>query len=279
MQKEIQYCNSPQQALDLLPVYKPGLVMLDIEMPGINGFDFLNRATNADFDVIFTTAYDKYAIKAIRFSALDYLLKPIDIVDLQNAINRHVVKKEFQNNQQKKQLVDNLIHNLQQKNSDHFKLAISVKEGLFLFELPHIICLEGQNNYTKFFFDHQKPLLVSKTIKEYEDILTDHYFLRIHKSWLVNKAHVKKVDNDGMVWLSNDIQVPISRRRKNEIMELFSLWQCPAVHVIEISQSLAGPCRDDSPFPPQIKIPGSLARGFITFFKAPITEVVMPEEC
>ncbi len=102
MQKEIQYCNNPQQALDLLPVYKPGLVMLDIEMPGMNGFDFLNRATNSDFDVIFTTAYDKYAIKAIRFSALDYLLKPIDIVDLQNAINRHVVKKEFQNNQQKK---------------------------------------------------------------------------------------------------------------------------------------------------------------------------------
>ncbi len=223
IQKEIQYCNNPQQALDLLPVYMPGLIMLDIEMPGMNGFDFLNRAANSDFDVIFTTAYDKYAIKAIRFSALDYLLKPIDIVDLQNAINRHVVKKEFHNNQQKKQLVDNLLHNLQQKNSDHFKLAISVKEGLFLFELPHIICLEGQNNYTKFFFNHQKPLLVSKTIKEYEDILTDHYFLRIHKSWLVNKAHVKKVDNDGMVWLSNNIQVPISRRRKNEIMELFSL--------------------------------------------------------
>jgi two-component system LytT family response regulator len=192
-------------------------------MPGINGFDFLNRATTSDFDVIFTTAYDRYAIKAIRFSALDYLLKPIDIVELQNAINRHVVKKEFQNNQQKKQLVDNLIHNLQQKNDAHFKLAISVKEGLFLFELAHVICLEGQNNYTKFFFDHQKPLLVSKTIKEYQDMLSDHHFLRIHKSWLVNKSHVKKVDNDGMVWLSNNMQVPISRRRKNEIMSLFSL--------------------------------------------------------
>lgn len=223
IQKEVQYCSSPQQALDLLPVYKPGLVMLDIEMPGMNGFDFLNRASTADFDVIFTTAYDKYAIKAIRFSALDYLLKPIDIVDLQNAINRHVVKNEFQGNGQKKQKVDNLIHNLQQKNDAHFKLAISVKEGLFLFELNQIICLEGQNNYTKFFFEHQKPLLVSKTIKEYEDILTDHHFLRIHKSWLVNKTHVKKVDHEGLVWLSNNIQVPISRRRKAEMMELFSL--------------------------------------------------------
>ena len=223
IEKEICYCNSPQQALELLCVYKPGLVMLDIEMPGMNGFDFLNRATNADFDVIFTTAYDKYAIKAIRFSALDYLLKPIDIVELQNAINRHIIKKEFQNNRQQKQLVDNLIHNLQQKSNEHFKLAISVKEGVFLFELKNIICLEGQNNYTKFFFDHQKPLLVSKTIKEYEDILSEHHFLRVHKSWLVNKDHVKKVDKESLLWLSNDMQVPVSRRRKNEMMELFSL--------------------------------------------------------
>lgn len=223
MEKEVLFCSSPQEALDLLPVYQPGLLMLDIEMPGMNGFDLLNHAANADFDVIFTTAYDKYAIKAIRFSALDYLLKPIDRVELQNAINRHVIKAQFPQHQQQKKLVDNLIHNLQQKNKSDFKLGVSVKEGVFLFELKNIICLEGQNNYTKFFFDHQRPLLVSKTIKEYEDILSEYQFMRVHKSYLVNKAHVKKVDKEGLLWLSNDVQVPVSRRRKSEIMEMFSL--------------------------------------------------------
>ena len=90
--KEIRICRSPEEAIDCIPLFRPSLIMLDIEMPHMNGFDLLNRLGNWDFDVIFTTAYDKYAIKAIRFSALDYLLKPVDILDLQNAINRHIVR-------------------------------------------------------------------------------------------------------------------------------------------------------------------------------------------
>ncbi|MGC4100649.1 LytR/AlgR family response regulator transcription factor [Ferruginibacter sp.] len=221
LQKEIRCCNSPEEALQLLPQFKPGLVMLDIEMPSMNGFDFLNNAASWDFDVIFTTAFDKYAIKAIRFSALDYLLKPVDIVDLQNAINRHIIKKEFQGKQQQQQLVDNLLNNLQQKNTADFKLAISVKEGVFLFETKDIICLEGMNNYTRFYFTDQKPLLVAKTLKDYEEILTEHRFIRIHKSFLVNIHHVKRMDTDHVLWLSNDVQVPVSRRKRNEVMELF----------------------------------------------------------
>ncbi len=220
-EKEIQYCSSPEAALELLPVFKPGLVMLDIEMPNMNGFDFLNKAVNWQFDVIFTTAFDKYAIKAIRFSALDYLLKPVDQVDLQNAINRHIIKAGFQDKQQQQQLVDNLLSNIRQKNTADFKLAVSVKEGVFLFETKDIICLEGTNNYTKLFFTNQKPLLVARTLKEYEDILTEYKFIRIHKSFLVNKMHVKKLDNLGTLWLTNDISVPVSRRKKGEVAELF----------------------------------------------------------
>ncbi len=222
LEKEILYCSDPEKALALMPVYQPDLLMLDIEMPGLNGFDFLNRVTHTGFEVIFTTAYDKYAIKAIRFSALDYLLKPIDIVELQNAINRHIIKVQYGNMQHQKKLFDNLIANVEKKNKNDFKLAVSVKEGVFLFELKNIICLEGQNNYSKFFFNHQKPLLVSKTIKEYEDILADHGFIRVHKSFLINKLHVIKVDNEGVLHLSNQMQVPVSRRRKAEMLELFS---------------------------------------------------------
>ena len=91
--KEIKTCNSPEEGLKIIQEWQPDLLMLDIEMPSMNGFDLLNRVGNSDFDVVFTTAYDKYAIKAIRFSALDYLLKPVDIAELQNAINKHVIKK------------------------------------------------------------------------------------------------------------------------------------------------------------------------------------------
>ena len=219
VEKQIIYCNSPETALEMISDLKPSLVMLDIEMPGMNGFDFLNSAVNWDFNVIFTTAFDKYAIKAIRFSALDYLLKPVDIVELQNAINRHIIKQDFQTNN--KPLFKNLIDNIQQKNPAYFKLAVSVKEGVFLFELKNIICLEGQNNYTKLYFDDRKPLLVSKTLKDYDDMLADHHFLRVHKSFLVNESHVKKIDNDGLLWLSQDVFVPVSRRKKTEVLKLF----------------------------------------------------------
>ena len=220
--KEIIYTNNPVKALELLTTFKPTLVMLDIEMPEMNAFDFLNKAGEWNFDVIFTTAYDKYAIKAIRFSALDYLLKPIDVTELQDAIQKHIGGKEDRFQGKQKKLIGSLIHNLHQEVNAHFQLAISVKEGVFLIELQHIVCLQGQNNYTKFFFDNQKPLLVAKTIKEYEEVLSEHQFIRVHKSYLVNISHVKKIDKEGLLWLNNDMQVAVSRRRKNEIMEMLA---------------------------------------------------------
>jgi two-component system LytT family response regulator len=220
-EKQVQISNNPAEALALLSSYQPTLVMLDIEMPGMNGFDFLNQATESNFDVIFTTAYDKYAIKAIRFSALDYLLKPIDIVDLQNAVNRHIVKGQNTNLVSQQPLVDNLIYNLKQQDQQHFKLALSTSEGIFLYDTKEIVVLEASSNYTKFFFVNQKQLVVAKTMKEYEDILLEHQFLRVHKSYLVNKAHVIKVDKEGVLELSNKLHIPISRRRKSEILQWF----------------------------------------------------------
>lgn len=219
-EKNIRYCSSPEAALKALPEFQPSLVMLDIEMPNMNGFDFLNNAVNSSFDVIFTTAYDKYAIKAIRFSALDYLLKPVDIVELQNAINRHIVKLNSSAINGQKELVGNLIQNLKQKDPGEFRLAVSVKEGVFLFEPKEIICMEGLSNYTRFSFTSQKPLLAAKTLKEYDEILSDHNFIRVHKSFLVNKDHIRRMDNDGQLWLTNNISVPISRRKKEEVTRL-----------------------------------------------------------
>lgn len=215
-QKEIQCCATPEEALRTIPEYRPTLLLLDIEMPRMNGFDLLNSVGHWDFDVIFTTAYDKYAIKAIRFSALDYLLKPIDIVDLQNAINRHIIRKNAPG-QEQGQLVNNLISNLKQKDTASFKLALSTMEGVFLFEPAEIVRCEGENNYTRFYFAHRKPLLVSRTIKEFEDLLTDYDFIRVHKSHLVNRKYINRLDREGVLWLTDNSNVAVARRKKEEV--------------------------------------------------------------
>ena len=219
LEHEIRIEQDPAKALSILPTYKPTLVMLDIEMPGMNGFDFLNKAGAWDFDVIFTTAYDKYAIKAIRFSALDYLLKPLDIIELQNALNRHIVRRNH-SQQMRHDLVHNLIENVQKTDPDQYKLAISTAEGVFFYLPSAIIRCEGENNYTTFYLENSKPLVVSHTLKDYESILTEYGFFRVHKSHLVNMKYVTKVDRDGFLWLNNGDSVPVSRRRKDEVMNL-----------------------------------------------------------
>ncbi len=211
---EIRYCQDGTEALAMLQSFQPSLIMLDIQMPGMSGFDFLSMATDNDFDVIFTTAFDQYAIKAIRFSALDYLLKPIDMLDLQNAINRHIIRQ--QNQQQL--LVSNLLTNIQQKDSKDFKLALSTTEGVFFYDPSEILYCEGESNYTRFTFTKHKPLLVSKTLKEYEELLGEHGFLRIHKSYLVNRKFVSKIDKEGSLIMTDNKQLTISKRRKELVM-------------------------------------------------------------
>lgn len=221
-EKEIRYCANPQDGLDLLNSFKPTLVMLDIEMPKMNGFDFLNRATGCNFDVIFTTAFDQYAIKAIRFSALDYLLKPIDGVDLQNAIHRHIVNYKVVKPDQHL-LVDNLLNNLQQKKPENFKLALSTIEGISFYAPSEIMYCEGESNYTRFIFANNKPLLISKSLGEYEEILEGHGFVRIHKSYLVNKNFVTKIDREGVVIMSDGKALSFSRRRKEAVIALLKM--------------------------------------------------------
>lgn len=215
--KEIKLCSSPTEALQLIPVFQPNLILLDVEMPFMDGFDLLNRLPSRDFDVIFTTAYNQYAIKAIRFSALDYLLKPIDVTDLQHAFNRYLMRTGLVPFEQNK-LVDNLISNLRQQDASFFKLALSTTEGVQFYSPEDIIRCEGNDNYTYFHFAGRKPLIVARTLKEFEEILTDHGFIRVHKSHLVNIRQITRLDKEGAIWLKDESQVPVSRRRRNEVM-------------------------------------------------------------
>lgn len=215
---DLKTTTDPYEGLLLLQSFKPQLLFIDIQMPLMSGFEFLKKVERPDFSVIFTTAHDEYAIDAIRFSALDYLLKPIDTDELQNSFQRFRQKQE--NNSATDTLYRNFIYNLNVKNKIDFKLALPTLQGTFFYKPEEIIRLEGEGNYTKFFFSDKTSLMTTYTLKNYEDVLLNYGFLRVHKSHLINKAHVINYTTDGMLTMTDFSKVEISRRRKEDVMEI-----------------------------------------------------------
>ncbi len=215
--KDLRSANDPEEGLRLIHNFRPHLLFLDIRMPVMNGFELLKSIPNISFNIIFTTAHDEYAIEAIRFSALDYLLKPIDADELREAVDKFMIREVLNLGQQA--LYSNLMHNIHAKDRSGFKLALPTSEGTYFFHPEEIIRLEGESNYTKFFFTNRKNLLTSKTLKEYEELLNAHGFIRTHKSHLINKKHVVNYTSDGVLTMMDTSRVEISRRRKEEVME------------------------------------------------------------
>jgi len=209
--------NDPEDALPLIKSFQPDLLFLDIQMPVLNGFELLKRIPHFPFEIIFTTAHDQYAIQAIRFSALDYLLKPIDADELRASFDKFISRNNLKIGNQP--LYQNLMHNISVADKKDFKLAVPTSDGTFFYFPDEIIRLEGESNYTRFFFSGKKPMLVSKTLKEYEELLAGHGFIRVHKSHLINKKHVVNYTNDGQLVLADQSKVEVSRRRKEEVME------------------------------------------------------------
>lgn len=214
--KQVLVCNDSRKAAEMIHAYQPGLVFLDIQMPHLNGFEVLEKLPNKNFKIIFTTAYNEYAIQAIRFSAFDYLLKPIDTEELQLSVHRFL---ESQNDyQQQFALLKNIMHNIQAPSPEEFRLALPTKEGVH-FLMPHeIIRCEAVGNYTKFFVEKNRNYLISKTLGEYDTLLSPHNFIRTHKSHLVNKKFISFIDHDGFAVLKDNSRVEVSRRRKDEVM-------------------------------------------------------------
>ncbi|MEO8149936.1 MAG: LytTR family DNA-binding domain-containing protein [Bacteroidia bacterium] len=213
-------CENGLEAAKAVDKFKPDLVFLDIEMPVMNGFDFLQQFKEPGFEVIFITAYDQYAIKAIKFSALDYLLKPLDTDELQVAVNRFLDKRK--RGIDNKSLIENFIRNLNTEKKSEYRLALNTTEGTYFLKTEEIIRCEADSNYTKFFLNKRKNMITSKTLKEYEDMLGEHNFLRVHKSHLVNRKFIKSLSNDGFVILNDDSRVEVSRRRYSEVKEMLS---------------------------------------------------------
>lgn len=214
---EIIEADGGIEGLYLIKEHQPDVVFLDIEMPFMNGFDLLSELSKRNFDIIFTTAYDQYAIKAIRYSALDYLLKPINIQELKNAVQRLIEKKNSTPN--KGGLYQNFLHNLKNIETDIPRLAIATKENTVFFDIKNIMRCEASNNYTFFYLKNGKKFLSSKTLKEYDAILSEYNFFRVHKSHLVNLNYVHELTSKGVLIMRDQSTVEVSRRKKQMVLE------------------------------------------------------------
>lgn len=200
--------------------YKPDVIFLDIQMQDGSGFRLLESFDQVNFEIIFTTAFDQYAIKAIKYSALDYLLKSIIPEELIDAV-RKVEDRKIAKNANINQNIDVLLDNIKNKNSDSKKIVLTTAEKIHVIHVNEILRCESDNYYTNFFFTDGTKLLVSKTLKENEKMLKDHNFIRPHKSHLINVAYIKGyMKNDGgYILMSDNSKVPVSRRRKELIIE------------------------------------------------------------
>ena len=203
--------------------HQPDLLFLDIQMPEQDGFELLRSLNECDFEVIFVTAYDQYAIQAMRFSAVDYLLKPVAISELQNAVERATKQRALKvQNQQ----IGHLMRWLKaQSQQEELQIALSSWQETRFVKTSEIIRCESSNNYTTFFLTDGSALVVSKPIYEYDDLLSSHGFLRCHQSHLVNKTFIKswKKDVGDVLLLTNGAQVPISRGKKDAIKKALHL--------------------------------------------------------
>lgn len=214
---QMQQARGVADALPIINKWKPDIVFLDIQMPHQSGFELLNSIEEWNFEVIFTTAYNDYAIQAIRFSALDYLLKPIDGQELQKAVERFKAKRIYAPAGQV--LFRHFLQNLSSGSREKFKLALADVNDIKYVALDEIIRLQADSNYTHIFLKDKKPFVSAKTLKEYDEILEGHHFLRVHKSHLVNPQHITQYDRSGLLTLSDGSVVEVSRRKKEYVMD------------------------------------------------------------
>lgn len=210
----IGLANSADQGIQLIKDTNPELVFLDVQMPNKSGFEMLRELETTDFHLIFVTSYDKYALKAIKYSALDYLLKPINIADLQMAISKIEEKKENLN-----VFIENL-----NNPTDSKKIVIKHSKGIRYAYDGEIIRCQSDGNYCHIYFKDGTSLFVAKTLKEFEDMLPKETFLRVHQSHIINVNFVKSYKNGrgGSLELNNGDEVQVARSRKKEIIESLS---------------------------------------------------------
>jgi two-component system LytT family response regulator len=199
--------------------YHPDLVLLDIRMKDGTGFDMLEQLDNIDFKIIFVTAFDEYALKAIKFSALDYILKPVDPEDLVDAVN----KADEDTQKEVKTKLDTLSNNLKTNDQDRKKIILKTLDNIYLVSVRDIIHIEGDGRYSTIYLETGDKVMVSVTLKNYQEMLEDFGFFRVHKSHLINLDRIYRFEkaDGGYVVLNNNTKIPVASRKKDELIELF----------------------------------------------------------
>ncbi len=208
--------RSSTQALNEIDIYNPQLIFLDIEMPVMNGFELLEKLMPVNFNIIFVTAYNQFAIKAFRFSALDYLVKPFDLTELIESVNKAISNTKVSDHQ---------LENLQKeiKVANISKIAIPGNNGVSFIEINDILFAEASNNYTKLILLDKQQHIISKTLKDVQDVLEQQHFLRVHRQFIINLNHVKQFfRGDNMyVVMNNGMQIPVARSQKDKLVERY----------------------------------------------------------
>lgn len=210
--------NHPAEALIFLRSTEIDLLFLDIDMPFMNGFELLNRLSPINFDIIFVTAYDQYAIKAFKFSAFDYLLKPVDEIELINSVRK--LENKHKNSSQNSNF-EHLLEVFKSGQALVKRIALPTMEGFEFIEVEKIIRCESDSNYTKVIIQNSPMMLVSRTLKEIEEMLSDMPFIRVHNSHIISKNHVKKYikADGGYILMLDNAEIPISRSRKEDVIQ------------------------------------------------------------
>ena len=207
--------------VDVIRKHQPDLVLLDIQLINGTGFDILKKLNSHDFKVIFITAFEDYAVKAFKFSALDYILKPIDPDELIEAVDK---ARQLMSADAMSLKLKALFDNMDSLSKEGKKIVLKTANNVHLISLQDIIRCQSDKNYTHFYVIGLDKIVVSKTLKDYEDILTDYNFYRAHQSHLINISHIKRYEkaDGGYLVMSDDSVVPVSFRKKEQLMNLFN---------------------------------------------------------
>lgn len=214
-------CNTGKKGLQQIQRQQPQVFFLDVEMPEMSGFEMLERLSDINFDIIFTTAFNQHAISAIKFGALDYLVKPIDKDELRDAVNKHLQHAQRDSLKQ----LNALLSHLKKSNDLSFqKIALPTMHGYELVPLINIVVCESKNNYTNICLNNGQHFLISKTLKQIEDLLDMSPFFRVHNSFLVNLQYaIRYVKGEGgYLILNNDMTIPVARSKKEELLKLIT---------------------------------------------------------
>lgn len=211
--------NNANEGFELISKKKPQIVFLDIEMPHGSGFDLLEMFTEPSFEVIFTTGFAQYAINAIKFSAIDYLLKPINIAELIKSVDKAIARIDSGGNSADN--LQQLLNNIKTPKSKENKVPLPVLKGFEMVRVKDIIYCKADEDYTHVYLNTEsEKLVVTKSIKDFEELLSEYDFFRIHHSFLVNKDYIKKYikGEGGTILTENGVEIPVSRRKKNDFI-------------------------------------------------------------